>query len=131
MNELKKETTHNERSVPGDSRKESKIPGDNLSRGAHSLTDVQNNKNSTAMKIDNNNDLSKDNTVGSSIKVDEISANVERIAEEKEAATLFPLNIIPNKFKFNDNNALKGESVDSRGFSVRHPVSLLFSQLLR
>ncbi|XP_046599357.1 protein ABHD18 isoform X3 [Neodiprion lecontei] len=45
MNKLKKESIDSDRVVTADSKSEQKMSGDKLSRGAHSLTDVQNNKN--------------------------------------------------------------------------------------
>ncbi|XP_046748360.1 protein ABHD18 isoform X3 [Diprion similis] len=45
MDKLKKEATDSDRVVTADSKTEQKMSGDKLSRGAHSLTDVQNNKN--------------------------------------------------------------------------------------
>ncbi|XP_046599359.1 protein ABHD18 isoform X4 [Neodiprion lecontei] len=47
MNKLKKESIDSDRVVTADSKSEQKMSGDKLSRGAHSLTDVQNNKNNS------------------------------------------------------------------------------------
>ncbi|XP_046748361.1 protein ABHD18 isoform X4 [Diprion similis] len=47
MDKLKKEATDSDRVVTADSKTEQKMSGDKLSRGAHSLTDVQNNKNNS------------------------------------------------------------------------------------
>ncbi|XP_012255818.2 protein ABHD18 isoform X2 [Athalia rosae] len=108
MNELKKETTETDRPVPGDSKKEHKTSGENLSRKAHSLTDVQNNKNSAALDIGSNNHSSKDITGNSRIKTDHNTVeSAQRITTEKAAASIFPLNIIANKLKPSENEALK------------------------
>ncbi|XP_046748357.1 protein ABHD18 isoform X1 [Diprion similis] len=108
MDKLKKEATDSDRVVTADSKTEQKMSGDKLSRGAHSLTDVQNNKNSTDLSIDNNNDHFKDNTDNSKDKTKDTVVDQARIDMEKADALVFPFNLITSKLKLSDSDILKG-----------------------